>query len=105
MISTSSTTTVCHIPPGNPNNNKTLTIGESALDAHLGHGDKVPNCEFFNSNQSPNIVRQAPQSVESVDDDSSLAKQLIRVSSDTAETFSDLPTINSRLPYQWKLYR
>jgi hypothetical protein len=33
---------VCHRPPGNPNNYQTITIGESALRAHLAHGD-FPN--------------------------------------------------------------
>jgi hypothetical protein len=36
--------TVCHRPPGNPGNQKTLTIGSSALAAHLGHGDAVGEC-------------------------------------------------------------
>ena len=36
--------TVCHRPPGNPGNQKTLTVGSSALDAHLGHGDAVGEC-------------------------------------------------------------
>ena len=36
--------TVCHRPPGNPGNQKTLTIGSSALGAHLGHGDAVGEC-------------------------------------------------------------
>ena len=31
-------------------------------------------------------------------------KQLIRVSSEAGSTFSDLPTVNSRVQYQWKLY-
>ena len=36
--------TVCHRPPGNPGNQKTLTVGSDALDAHLGHGDAVGEC-------------------------------------------------------------
>ena len=31
-------------------------------------------------------------------------KKPIRVSSDTTSTFSDLPPINSRAEYQWKLF-
>jgi hypothetical protein len=104
LIATSSTTTVCHIPPGNPANNKTITIGESALDAHLEHGDMAPNCQTYGWDLPKALERKAPQSVESVEGDSGLATQLIRVSSDTGSTFSDLPTINSRAAYQWKLY-
>ena len=36
--------TICHIPPGNPDNAKTHTIDESALSAHLAHGDKEGPC-------------------------------------------------------------
>jgi len=45
LVTSSSTTTICHIPPGNPANNHTITIGESALSAHLGHGDMKVPCE------------------------------------------------------------
>ena len=48
IITTSSTTTICHIPPGNPGNNHTIRIGESAFDAHIGHGDAPMECEFVN---------------------------------------------------------
>ena len=37
-------TTVCHRPPGNPANAKTLTVGASAVQAHLGHGDSLGAC-------------------------------------------------------------
>ncbi len=36
---------VCHIPPGNPTNWHTITIGENALPAHLAHGDLAGTCE------------------------------------------------------------
>jgi len=45
VVTSSSTTTICHIPPGNPGNNHTITIGESALNAHTGHGDVPIPCE------------------------------------------------------------
>ena len=37
--------TICHIPPGNPDNAHTITISRSALDAHLAHGDTIGECE------------------------------------------------------------
>lgn len=40
---------VCHSPPGNPDNQRILSIGKNALDAHLSHGDKLgicPNTEY-----------------------------------------------------------
>ena len=35
---------VCHIPPGEPANFHTITIGENALNAHLAHGDLAGSC-------------------------------------------------------------
>ena len=37
--------TICHIPPGNPANAHVIYVSQSALPAHLGHGDSVgPSC-------------------------------------------------------------
>jgi hypothetical protein len=36
--------TICHVPPGNPSNAHTITVGVSALPAHLAHGDKQGEC-------------------------------------------------------------
>lgn len=36
--------TICHIPPGNPNNPITITISINALPAHLAHGDYLGAC-------------------------------------------------------------
>jgi hypothetical protein len=37
--------TICHIPPGNPENAHTITIAVSALETHLTqHGDNIGNC-------------------------------------------------------------
>ncbi len=35
---------VCHYPPENPSNKHSLEIGESALEAHLAHGDSLGAC-------------------------------------------------------------
>ena len=35
---------ICHIPPGNPAGKHTITVGESALKAHLAHGDTKGAC-------------------------------------------------------------
>lgn len=35
---------VCHHPPGNPENEQLLCVGEPALSAHLGHGDPSGLC-------------------------------------------------------------
>lgn len=36
--------TICHIPPGNPNNPITITINSNALQPHLNHGDNIGPC-------------------------------------------------------------
>jgi hypothetical protein len=36
--------TICHIPPGNPDNAHTITISANALPAHLAHGDTIGPC-------------------------------------------------------------
>ena len=36
--------TICHIPPGNPANAHTITVGLPALRAHLKHGDTQGAC-------------------------------------------------------------
>lgn len=40
--------TICHKPPGNSMNTQTITIGKSALAAHLAHGDHVGECTDSN---------------------------------------------------------
>lgn len=37
-------TNVCHIPPGNPANAHTISVGNAAVDAHLAHGDSLGIC-------------------------------------------------------------
>lgn len=37
--------TICHEPPGNPENGQEINIGDSAVEAHEGHGDSPkPTC-------------------------------------------------------------
>jgi hypothetical protein len=37
--------TICHLPPGNPENIQTISVGPSAIQSHLDHGDLVGDCE------------------------------------------------------------
>jgi hypothetical protein len=36
--------TICHIPPGNPSNAHSITVGSPAVRAHLDHGDVLGAC-------------------------------------------------------------
>lgn len=36
--------TICHVPQGNATSRQTITIGKSALEAHLGHSDAIGVC-------------------------------------------------------------
>ena len=37
---------ICHVPPGNPDNEHTITVGEPAIDAHVdNHGDVLGPCD------------------------------------------------------------
>ena len=36
---------LCHIPPGDPENLHTITVGASAVGAHLAHGDYLGPCD------------------------------------------------------------
>jgi len=37
---------ICHIPPGNPDNARVIKVGAAAVAAHLAHGDTevLENC-------------------------------------------------------------
>ena len=37
--------TICHIPPGNAGARHTITVSESAWDAHRKHGDRRGSCD------------------------------------------------------------
>ena len=44
---------VCHIPAGNPKNQHTIEIGQSAVAAHLAHGDTLGPCPFEKLDKKP----------------------------------------------------
>ena len=43
---------ICHYPPGNTDNLRTLEIGKSAVRAHIAHGDILGECENSNKVKS-----------------------------------------------------
>ncbi|MCH7758202.1 MAG: hypothetical protein IIA19_07020 [Thaumarchaeota archaeon] len=47
--------TICHIPPGNPDNAHTITVGEPAVITHMTqHGDTLGECPTLSGENSEN---------------------------------------------------
>ena len=51
---------VCHIPPGNPENFKTISVSNQAVPAHLAHGDLLGACPRSASELDPPVVTVDP---------------------------------------------
>jgi hypothetical protein len=49
---------ICHAPPGNPDNARTLSIGWDSIGDHIAHGDEVATCEFLKSGASSRSVEE-----------------------------------------------
>jgi len=58
--------TICHIPPGNPGNNHTISVGSPAVPAHLAHGDIEEPCDLanFEKYQAKKELRLAEKSAQ-----------------------------------------
>lgn len=42
--------TICHVPPGNSDNAHSITVGASAVPAHMAHGDALGACDGTDAN-------------------------------------------------------
>ena len=63
---------ICHIPPGNPSNAHTITISQSAVQAHLAHGDSLGPCggnRMTSSSSSSSSSSDSDDSDKDDDDD------------------------------------
>ena len=47
---------ICHYPPGNTLKPETLTVGVSAVKAHLAHGDTVGHCSVVSPTPTPTFT-------------------------------------------------
>jgi len=45
---------ICHIPPGNPENEHSIRISYNAVHAHLAHGDRLDSCDETPDPPPPN---------------------------------------------------
>ncbi len=63
---------LCHVPSGNPDNAHAITVGASAVDAHLAHGDYLGECEGRHpepdSDGDPDAVGDPPGEAGGPDD-------------------------------------
>jgi hypothetical protein len=55
--------TICHVPPGNPGNAHTITIGAPAVPAHLAHGDATGACATSSVSSAPSTGAQQSASL------------------------------------------
>lgn len=63
--------TICHIPPGNRSARHTITVSESAWQAHQGHGDHRGACDRSSPRPSPRPRRSFDDL--DVDDDGAIS--------------------------------
>lgn len=50
--------TICHIPPGNPDNERTISVSQNAVKAHLRHGDRRGACDAQTSQLTITAVEE-----------------------------------------------
>lgn len=75
-LDTSGKISICHLPPGNPNNPQDLLVAPNALDAHLSHGDWLGACApcsvsgnksiEYTINASNQLLRRVRNSVNTI---------------------------------------
>jgi hypothetical protein len=55
--------TICHIPPGNPDNAHSITVAQAAVAAHLAHGDSLDECPESTTGGGGGVPAMAGSSV------------------------------------------
>ena len=82
--------TICHYPPGNPENAQTLTIGVSALDAHLSeHGDTLGACVEEDKDKDSEAKDEESKDSEAKDEESKDSEAKDEESKDSEAKDSD----------------
>jgi len=56
--------TICHYPPGNPDNSHTISVGTSAVTTHLDHGDYIGACAEILSDEPEPEPMVEPKPIE-----------------------------------------
>ncbi len=52
--------TICHIPPGNPDNAHSITIDVHAWPAHEAHGDVIGDCSAPDNKEDEEVSKDLP---------------------------------------------
>jgi hypothetical protein len=60
--------TICHIPPGNPDNAHTINVSKNAKRAHLAHGDVLGGCGCSGDGPSGGDGGPTPTTTDTPDD-------------------------------------
>jgi hypothetical protein len=60
--------TICHQPPGNPSERKTLKVPQSAVKAHLAHGDVTGDCTTENMDDKKSDNKEGDKKEEKSDE-------------------------------------
>jgi len=50
---------ICHLPPGNLNNFKTILVSKNAMQDHIDHGDFVGECEKKDTDEVAKKIKDA----------------------------------------------
>jgi len=55
--------TICHIPPGNPDNAHTINVSGNAKNAHLAHGDTSGECPDNDDDNQKDVGQDNPTTI------------------------------------------
>jgi len=91
-IETSGKATICHIPPGNPANAHTITVGRPAVSAHLAHGDIDESCETADLDivEKSKVEKESRASEDSSQKESKALERALRLIEQLEQKMSNL---------------
>ncbi|MGA0297308.1 MAG: hypothetical protein ACO3K2_08255, partial [Nitrosopumilaceae archaeon] len=83
--------TICHVPPGNPDNAHTITVGSPAVRAHEAHGDYITgSCEDEGFNPDDYESKKESRSSENENKESKALERAQKLIEKLEQQISDL---------------